>query len=99
VTGLPGDVSQVLREAARGRLKLNLDLKRLDHFGHQLDHSTNRLTMALITAALIVGSSIVMTVHGGPTIFGLPAFGFIGFFLAFIIGIMLMISVWRAGRD
>ena len=99
VTGLPGDVSQVLREAARGRLKLNLDLKRLDHFGHQLDHSTNRLTMALITAALIVGSSIVMTVHGGPTIFGLPAFGFLGFFLAFVIGIILMISVWRAGRD
>jgi ubiquinone biosynthesis protein len=99
VTGLPGDISQVLREAARGRLKLNLDLKRLDHFGHQLDHSTNRLTMALITAALIVGSSIVMTVHGGPTIFGLPAFGFLGFFLAFVIGIILMISVWRAGRD
>lgn len=99
VTGLPGDVSQVLREAARGRLKLNLDLKRLDHFGHQLDHSTNRLTMALITAALIVGSSIVMTVDGGPTIFGLPAFGFIGFFLAFVIGIVLMISVWRASRE
>jgi len=99
VTGLPGDVSQVLREAARGRLKLNLDLKRLDHFGHQLDHSTNRLTMAMITAALIVGSSIVMTVEGGPTIMGLPAFGFAGFFLAFVIGILLMISVWRAGRD
>ncbi len=99
VTGLPGDVSQVLREAARGRLKLNLDLKRLDHFGHQLDHSTNRLTMALITAALIVGSSIVMTVEGGPTFLGLPAFGFAGFFLAFVIGIVLMISVWRSGRD
>lgn len=99
LTGLPGDVSQVLREAARGRLKLNLDLKRLDHFGHQLDHSTNRLTMALIAAALIIGSSIVMTVEGGPTIFGLPAFGFAGFFLAFLIGILLMISVWRSGRD
>jgi ubiquinone biosynthesis protein len=99
VTGLPGDVSQVLREAARGRLKLNLDLKRLDHFGHQLDHSTNRLTMALIAAALIVGSSIVMTVKGGPTLFGLPAFGFLGFFLAFVIGLLLMISIWRSGRD
>jgi len=99
VTSLPGDVSQVLREAGRGRLKLNLDLKRLDHFGHQLDHSTNRLTMALIAAALIVGSSIVMTVKGGPTLFGLPAFGFMGFFLAFCIGIMLMISIWRSGRD
>ena len=99
VTSLPNDVSQVLHEAARGRLKINLDLKRLDHFGHQLDHSTNRLTMAMIAAALIVGSSIVMTVKGGPTIFGLPAFGFMGFFLAFIIGLMLMISIWRSGRD
>lgn len=99
VTSLPGDVSQVLREAARGRLRINLDLKRLDHFGHQLDHSTNRLTIAMITAALIVGSSIVMTVKGGPTLFGLPAFGFIGFFLAFVIGLVLMISIWRSGRD
>ena len=96
---MPSDVSQVLREAGRGRLRLNLELKRLDHFGHQLDHSTNRLTMGLITAALIVGSSIVMTVKGGPTLFGLPAFGFMGFFLAFVIGILLMISVWRSGRD
>lgn len=99
MAGLPGDVSQVLKEAGRGRLKLNLDLKRLDHFGHQLDHSTNRLAMALITAALIVGSSIVMTVRGGPEIFGLPAFGFLGFFLAFVIGVMLMVSIWRSGRD
>lgn len=99
LTGLPGDVSQVLREAGRGRLRLNLELKRLDHFGHQLDHSTNRLTLGLITAALIVGSSIVMTVKGGPTLFGLPAFGFMGFFLAFVIGILLLISVWRSGRD
>lgn len=99
ITDLPGDVSQVLKEAGRGRLKLNLDLKRLDHFGHQLDHSTNRLTMALITAALIIGSSIVMTVRGGPELFGLPAFGFLGFFLAFIIGIILMISIWRSGKN
>ncbi|MFA6178481.1 MAG: AarF/UbiB family protein [Candidatus Methylopumilus sp.] len=99
LSGLPSDVSQVLREAARGRLKINLDLKRLDHFGHQLDHSTNRLTIAMITAALIIGSSIVMTVKGGPTLFGLPAFGFIGFSLAFFIGLLLMISIWRSGRD
>lgn len=99
VTSLPNDVSQVLHEAARGRLKINLDLKRLDHFGHQIDRSANRLTVAMIAAALIVGSSIVMTVKGGPTILGLPAFGFMGFFLAFIIGLMLMISLWRSGRD
>jgi len=99
VTSLPNDISQVLHEAARGRLKINFDLKRLDHFGHQIGHSANRLTVAMIAAALIVGSSIVMTVKGGPTIFGLPAFGFVGFFLAFVIGLMLMVSIWRSGRD
>jgi len=48
---------------------------------------------------LIIGSSIVMTVKGGPTILGLPAFGFIGFFFAFCIGFLLVISIWRSGRD
>ena len=98
-TALPRDVSKLLREIRRGRVRIDLDLKRLDHFGHQLDHSTNRLTLALVTSALIIGSSIVMTVKGGPTLVGLPAFGLLGFFLASLFGVMLIISIWRSGRD
>lgn len=98
-TALPRDVSRLLREVRRGRVKIDLDLKRLDHFGHQLDHSTNRLTLALVTSALIIGSSIVMTVKGGPTLLGLPAFGFLGFFLASLFGVWLILSIWRSGRD
>ncbi|MDR2875158.1 MAG: ubiquinone biosynthesis protein UbiB, partial [Methylobacillus sp.] len=95
-TGLPRDIARLLRDARRGRMKIDLDLKRLDHFGHQLDRSTNRLTLALLTAALIIGSSIVMTVKGGPTLLGLPAFGFLGFFMASLFGIWLIISIWRS---
>lgn len=98
-TSIPKDVSKILRQVQRGSMKIEFDLKRLDHFGHQIDHSTNRLTMGLITAALIIGSSIVMTVKTGPMLFGLPAFGFIGFSLAFLNGFMLMVSIWRSGRD
>jgi ubiquinone biosynthesis protein len=98
-TALPRDISRLLREVRRGRVKIDLDLKRLDHFGHQLDHSTNRITLALVTSALIIGSSIVMTVKGGPTLLGLPAFGFLGFFLASLFGVWLILSIWRSGRD
>lgn len=98
-SALPRDLSRLLREARRGRVKIDLDLKRLDHFGHQLDHSTNRLTLGMLTSALIIGSSIVMTVKGGPTLFGLPAFGFLGFFLASLFGVWLILSIWRSGRD
>jgi len=93
-TDLPRDLSRLLREARRGRIKIDLDLKRLDHFGHQLDHSTNRLTLAIVTSALIIGSSIVMTVQGSTVLFG-----FLGFFLASLFGIWLIISIWRSGRD
>jgi len=93
-TDVPRDISRLLREARRGRLKIDLDLKRLDHFGHQLDQSTNRLTLGIITSALIIGSSIVMTVQGGTVLFG-----FLGFFLASLFGIWLIISIWRSGKD
>ena len=98
-TTVPRDFAKLLREVRRGRVKLELDLKRLDHFGHQIDHSTNRLTLGLLTSSLIIGSSIVMTVRGGPTLLGLPAFGLLGFFVASVFGFWLMISIWRSGRE
>jgi ubiquinone biosynthesis protein len=99
MVSVPRDIGKLLQDLRRGKVKIELDLKRLDHFGHQLDHSTNRLTLALVTSALIIGSSIVMTVKGGPTIFGLPAFGFLGFFLASLFGVWLMISIWHSNSE
>jgi ubiquinone biosynthesis protein len=49
-----------------------------------------------VIAALIVGSSIVMTVQGGPTLFGLPAFGFLGFVSAVAGGLWLVRSIWHS---
>ncbi len=98
-TGLPRDLAKLLREARRGKLKIDLDLKRLDHFGSQLDRSTNRLTLGILTASLVIGSSIVMTVKGGPTVFGLPLFGLLGFFVAFLNSIWIIFSIWRSGKE
>jgi ubiquinone biosynthesis protein len=97
--GLPGDVVRLVRDARRGRMKIEFDLKRLDRFGHQIDRSANRLTVGVVTAALIVGSSIVMTVQGGPELLGLPLFGLLGFLVATFNSIWLVWSIWRAGRE
>jgi ubiquinone biosynthesis protein len=55
--------------------------------------------VGIVTAALIVGTSIVMTVSGGPTLFGLPLFGLLGFLLAFLGGVWVLVSIWRSGKD
>ncbi|MEQ1663291.1 MAG: AarF/UbiB family protein [Thiobacillus sp.] len=95
---LPRDLGRLLRDARRGRLKIDLDLKRLDHFGHQLDRASNRITMGILTASLVVGSSIIMTVKGGPQLFGLSFFGLLGFLIAFFNSLWIIFSIWRSGK-
>ena len=92
---LPGDLSQLLRRAREGRLQVGIDIAHLKRAGDQIDRAANRLSLSLVVAALIIGSSIVMTVGGGPTLLGLPAFGLIGFAGAVIGGLWLMRSMWR----
>ena len=98
-TDLPRDIAHLIKETRRGKFKIDLDLKRLDRFAHQLDHSVNRLTLGILIASLVIGSSIVMTVQGGPTLLGLPLFGLLGFMLASGGSIWLILSIWRSGRE
>ncbi|MDO9225437.1 MAG: AarF/UbiB family protein [Pseudomonadota bacterium] len=97
--GLPRDVARLFRQARRGRLRIDLDLKRLDHFGLQLNQAANRLTMGVLTASLVVGSSIIMTINTGPMLFDLPLFGLIGFLVAFFNSVWIVLSIWRSGKD
>ncbi|KVW94353.1 ABC1 kinase family protein [Thiobacillus denitrificans] len=98
VADLPRDLQHLVRDMRRGRVRVDLDLKRLDHFGHQLDSASNRLTMGILTASLVVGSSIIMTVEGGPQLFGLPLFGLLGFLIAFFNSLWIIFSIWRSGK-
>jgi ubiquinone biosynthesis protein len=97
--GLPQDLRSILLRARRGGLRIELDLKRLEEFGHTLDHSANRITGGVVTAALIVGSAIALTVDQGPTIMGFPIFALLGFVSSFGLGMILVWSIIRSGRS
>jgi ubiquinone biosynthesis protein len=99
VTGMPQDLRRLVKSLRGGALKINVGVTELNHFGWQLDRAASRLTIGMITSALIIGSSIVMTVSGGPTLFGLPVFGFLGFLGAGFGGVWLMLSIWRGKHD
>lgn len=94
---LPSDLQRIVRVARDGKLKVHIDIDHLKEFSAQIDHSTNRLTVGVVLAALIVGSSITLTVEGGPTLLGLPVFGLLGFLGAAIAGAWLVYSIWRSG--
>jgi ubiquinone biosynthesis protein len=101
VGSMPRELARLLKDARRGRLRIDLDLKRLDGFGRGLQSTIDRLTVALMTASVVIGSSLVMTVTSGPELFGLPIFtllGSLGFLMAFCNSVWVIVAIWRARR-
>jgi ubiquinone biosynthesis protein len=97
LTGLPQNLSQLLRAARHGKLQVQIDVVPLKHFGDQIDRAASRLTIGIVTASLIIGSSIALTVGSGQRLSGLPSFGLLGFIGAVIGGIWVLVSIWRSG--
>jgi len=101
VTSVPRDLARLVKDARHGRMRVELDLKRLDSFGEQVERTINRVTVGVMTASLVIGSSIVMTVPGGPSLFGIPVLtlcGLMGYVIALVNSLWIILSIWRSGR-
>lgn len=92
---LPREFRDTLQAMARGTLQVHIDVSQLERLAERLDRAASRVTVGLITSALIIGSAIVMTVDEGPQVMGLPLFGALGFLGAGIGGIWVLASILR----
>ena len=98
-TELPRDLRRLLRAARGGRLGARIDIPTLETFGDRIDSAASRLTMGVITAALIIGSSIVMnSVGGGVGNRWLMALGVGGFVGAAAVGVWIVYSIWKGAH-
>ncbi|RMF85488.1 MAG: ubiquinone biosynthesis protein UbiB, partial [Nitrospinota bacterium] len=70
----------------------------IDEMIREIDASSSRLSLSLLLAALIIGSSLLMLSGQAPFLFGFPLLGLIGYLLAGCLGIWLIISFLRRGR-
>ncbi len=96
---LPRDLRRLVQAARRGRMQLKVETPALKGFGDQVNRAANRLTIGIVTAALIIGSSIVMNSVGGSASRWLLALGVGGFVGAGLCGVWILISILRSGRD
>ena len=75
-----------------------MSLKETDRAIGRLDRIANRLTISILIAALIVSLALLMPLvaaEGQGFAFWLLVIGFV---VAALLGLMLLISIWRAGR-
>jgi ubiquinone biosynthesis protein len=89
------DLAGLLRQQ-----KLSLQIKHdgLDKVLATHDQISNRISFAIVIAALIVGSALIVISKTPPLFYGISLFGIIGFLAAALMGIWLLVAILRSGR-
>jgi ubiquinone biosynthesis protein len=99
LTGLPRDMRRLVRAARRGALRVHINVEELEHFGERLDSAVSRLTVGMITAAFIIGTSIMLSVTGDTEYLAMSILAGLGFSLAALGGVWVLLSIWRGRHE
>ncbi|MCO6435635.1 MAG: phosphotransferase [Phycisphaerae bacterium] len=96
----PRQLREVLRKMAAGGWRLRLRHENIDRLTDELDRSSNRLAFSVVIAAIIVGSSIVVSANTSLTVFNIKFqyFGIAGYLFAGLLGLGLSWAIFRSGR-
>jgi len=93
---IPPGLQDIMQKLRRGELSVQFEHRNLERLTTEMNRSSNRLAAAVIIGSLIVGSSLVMQVSLGPSLFGFPLLGIIGYLLASVLGLKLIWDIFRS---
>jgi ubiquinone biosynthesis protein len=89
---LPSDMNEIIHKIKEGRFKTMIDVKGFDPLVEQIDQASNRVSIAIVIASLIIGASIISQWQNTRWL------GTVVFFLAGIFGFVLVIRLFRRNR-
>jgi ubiquinone biosynthesis protein len=95
---LPEDATRVLDRIRRNKLRINVDIDSVEHMTDAVDRSSENISWALIIAALIVGSSIMVLANRTDSMDIRSALGLAGYIFAGTLGVWRIFQQWRKGR-
>jgi len=95
-SNLPARLGSIIDRLDRGQLSIRFEHENLGGFRRTLENVSNRLAFSILTSALIIGSSMIITTGVEPLLFGYPAIGLIGYFISAILGLTVLINIIRS---
>ena len=90
---VPLSVRRVLTQLANNELRVGIQIEKAEQMQVAVRDVANRITLGVITAALIVGSALLVRVGAGFAIFEVPIIAFMGFFMAAGLGIFVVFQI------
>jgi ubiquinone biosynthesis protein len=95
----PYQIHDLLEEVRDGQIEVGFVHKGLDEFMHRIDVVFNRLVVAVIAAAGLIGSSLIgIFAQSGPQLVGVHFISVLGFVLSSTLAAWLLWGVLRSGR-
>jgi ubiquinone biosynthesis protein len=94
---LPRTITQTLLKAKKGQIGIDLTLNSLDEFSLKLDKMVDRISVALIISAMVVGSALILQSGRGipsPQL-GFSTVGSIIFLIASLLAVVLIVIIVR----
>ncbi|MBI4827592.1 MAG: AarF/ABC1/UbiB kinase family protein [Nitrospinae bacterium] len=87
----PPALADIIERLRRGTFEVHME-----HRG--LEHSANRLVFGILTAALFVGSALLLSFKVPPTLLGLSVLGLLGFAGSLFMGVRILWAIMVSGR-
>ncbi|MBE9546149.1 MAG: phosphotransferase [Proteobacteria bacterium] len=95
---IPGETREILEQMKQGKIKIEFKHKGLEPMLSTYDQISNRIAFAIVIAALIIGSALIVLSKTPPFLFGISFIGIIGFLAAAVMGLWLLIAILKKGK-
>lgn len=93
-----GQTSLAMDMLTRGQLRMRMDVPGSEDPIADFSHAFDRLTMGIIIAGLFIGSSVIYFSGSKPLVFGVPLLGLVGFVIALVLGVWVIIEIMLEKR-
>ncbi len=94
----PGELRRIVRRFEQENPTINLQHRGLERLDDSLRVAANRIALGVVVGSLIIGSSLLVTTRVGPTLFGYPALGIIGYIISALFGLYVILDIIRHRR-
>jgi ubiquinone biosynthesis protein len=94
----PKDLKEIFKLMKEGKFKVELEHAGLQKMEESIEKSFNRLTVSIIIASILIGSSLLLLAKTPPLVYDIPLFGIAGFSTAVVMGLILAYSIYKGGK-
>lgn len=94
---IPSEALSVLEKVKQGVIKIDIEDTDLKRLAYDIDKSSNRLSYAMVMAALIVGGALLMHADSPPHLMGMSFPALVLYLIAGFVGVTLLLSILKEG--